>query len=63
MGIGKLGNMVYVINFSLTKEYIDPETHVYIVYYDKYKLGGTTRYTSINNYLGISMYETIYSRL
>lgn len=53
MGTGKLGNVVHIIDFGLAKEYRDPETHIHNDYYDNQKLGGTTRYASINNHLGI----------
>jgi hypothetical protein len=41
---------------------MDPETHIHMACYDKDKLGGTTRYASINNHLGIGMCETICRR-
>jgi casein kinase I homolog HRR25 len=58
MGTGKLGNVVHIIDFGLAREYRDPETHIYKKYYDNHKLGGTTRYASINNHLGIGTCET-----
>lgn len=57
MGTGKLGNVVYIVDFGLAKEYRDPETHIHKAYYDNHKLGGTTRYASINNHLGVGKCE------
>ena len=62
MGIGKLGNVVHVVDFGLAQEYKDPETQIHIAYHDKRKLGGTTRYASVNNHLGVGTYKTIYRR-
>ena len=58
MGTGKLGNVVYVIDFGLAKEYRDPETYIHHEYYNNCKSGGTSRYASISNHLGIGMYKT-----
>jgi casein kinase I family protein HRR25 len=58
MGTGKLGNLVHAVDFGLAKEYRDPKTLVHMAYQDKHKLGGTTRYASINNHLGAGMYES-----
>ena len=62
MGTGKLGNVVHLIDFGLAKEYQDPETHIHKAYYDKQELGGTTRYASVNNHLGIGTCEAICRR-
>jgi serine/threonine protein kinase len=62
MGTDKLGNVVHLIDFGLAKEYQDPETHKHTEYHDKHKLGGTTRYASVNNHLGISTCEAICRR-
>jgi casein kinase I family protein HRR25 len=53
MGTGKLGNLVHIIDFGLAKKYRDPETGVHKSYYNDRKFGGTSRYASINNHLGI----------
>src|SRR5258705_12317128 len=58
MGTGKLGNVVHIIDFGLAEEYRDPETHIHKAYYENRKLGGTTRYASINNHLGVGTCET-----
>ena len=62
LGTGKLGNVVHIIDFGLAKEYQDPETHIHVAYYDKHKLGGTIRYASVNNHLGIGTREAICRR-
>ena len=63
MGTGKLGNLVHVVDFGFAVEFRDPETRIHMAYHDKHKLGGTTRYASVNNHLGVGMYEIIHSRL
>src|SRR6266536_5111183 len=62
MGSGKLGNLVHIIDFDLAKKYRDPETHVHAAYYENRKFGGTSRYASINNHLGVGTCETIHNR-
>ncbi len=59
MGTGKLGNLVYVVDFGLAKQYRHPKTQVHILYHDKHRLGGTTRYASVNNHLGVGTYDDI----
>lgn len=53
MGLGKKGNLVYIIDFGLAKKYRDPKTHQHIVYKDNKNLTGTARYASINTHRGI----------
>jgi len=53
MGLGKKGNLVYVIDFGLAKRFRDPRTHQHIPYREHKNLTGTARYTSINTHLGI----------
>jgi casein kinase I homolog HRR25 len=53
MGIGKRGNRVNVIDFGLTKKYINPNTHRHIQYCEGKNLTGTARYASINTHLGM----------
>ncbi|RWS01323.1 casein kinase I isoform delta-A-like protein [Dinothrombium tinctorium] len=53
MGLGKKGNLVYIIDFGLAKKYRDSRTHQHIVYRENKNLTGTARYASINTHLGI----------
>jgi len=53
MGLGKKGNLVYIIDFGLAKKYRDSRTHLHIPYRENKNLTGTARYASINTHLGI----------
>jgi len=53
MGLGKKGNLVYIIDFGLAKKYRDQKTHQHIPYRENKNLTGTARYASINTHLGI----------
>ncbi|XP_014260607.1 casein kinase I isoform X2 [Cimex lectularius] len=53
MGLGKKGNLVYIIDFGLAKKYRDGRTHQHISYKENKNLTGTARYASINTHLGI----------
>jgi len=55
MGLGKKGNLVYVIDFGLAKKYRDSKTHQHIPYRENKNLTGTARYASINTHLGIGL--------
>jgi casein kinase I family protein HRR25 len=63
MGTGKLGNVVYVVDFGLAHEYIDPETRIHIAYRDKRSFKGTHHYASVNSHLGVGTYKPVYRRL
>ena len=52
-GLGKKGNLVYIIDFGLAKKYRDARTHTHIPYRENKNLTGTARYASINTHLGI----------
>lgn len=53
MGIGKHAGEVNVIDFGLSKRYIDPRTGKHIKYKEGKNLTGTARYASINTHIGI----------
>lgn len=53
MGLGKRGNLVYIIDFGLAKKYCDSRTNEHIMYRENKNLTGTARYASINTHLGI----------
>ena len=53
IGHGKKQNIIYVIDFGLTKRYRDPKTGEHIPYKDNKSLTGTARYASVNAHLGI----------
>lgn len=53
MGLGKKGNLVYIIDFGLAKKFRDSRTHQHIAYRENKNLTGTARYASVNTHLGI----------
>jgi serine/threonine protein kinase len=53
MGLGKKSNIVYIIDFGLSKKYRDTKTLQHIPYRENKNLTGTARYASINAHLGI----------
>ncbi len=53
IGCGDKSNIVYLIDFGLSKKYKDPKTHQHIPYRENRALTGTARYVSINTHLGI----------
>ncbi|XP_043284223.1 casein kinase I-like isoform X2 [Venturia canescens] len=53
MGLGKKGNLVYIIDFGLAKKYRDSRTLRHIPYRDNKNLTGTARYASINTHVGV----------
>ena len=55
MGLGKKGNLVYIIDFGLAKKYRDSKIHQHIPYRENKNLTGTARYASINTHLGIGL--------
>lgn len=53
VGPGKDNNIVYLIDFGLSKRYIDVKTKSHIQYREGRPLTGTARYASLNTHLGI----------
>lgn len=53
MGLGKQGNLVYLIDFGLAKQFSDPITKKHIPYRENKSLTGTARYASVNTHQGI----------
>lgn len=60
MGLGKKGNLVYIIDFGLAKKYRDSRTHQHIAYRENKNLTGTARYASVNTHLGIGKITFFY---
>jgi len=46
-------NIIYIIDFGLSKKFRDPKTNMHISYRDGKSLTGTARFASINTHLGI----------
>lgn len=57
MGLGKKGNLVYIIDFGLAKKYRDARSHQHIPYRENKNLTGTARYASINTHLGVGRWS------
>jgi len=53
LGREKQYNVVYLIDYGLSKRYKDPITRTHIPYRNNKKLTGTARYASLNTHLGI----------
>ena len=53
IGKGKKKQIIYAIDFGLSKKYKDSKSGLHIPYRDKKPMVGTTRFASINTHLGI----------
>lgn len=53
MGLGSKSNLVYLVDFGLSKRYKDGRTNKHIRYSTSCGLTGTARYKSLNAHLGI----------
>ena len=53
IGTDNRSNVIYLLDFGLSKRYKNTKTHQHIPYREGRKLVGTARYVSINTHLGI----------
>jgi serine/threonine protein kinase len=53
LGLGKKNHVVYIIDFGLSKKYLDIGTNKHIKYKEGKSLTGTARYVSVFTHLGI----------
>jgi serine/threonine protein kinase len=55
MGVSKHANIVYLIDFGLSKEFRDPNTHMHIPHKEAISLMGTAMFASIHSHLGMGL--------
>jgi len=53
MGANRKAHQVYLIDFGLSKRYVEPRTNQHIPYRTGKSLTGTARYASVNTHLGL----------
>jgi casein kinase 1 len=55
IGLGSRSNVVYLLDFGLSKCYKDKTTGAHIPYMDNKQFVGTARFASINAHMGIEL--------
>ena len=55
MGVGKHTSIVYIIDYSLSKEFRHPDTYLHIPYNGSQSLVGTATFMSIHSHLGFEL--------
>ena len=55
MGVRRHTNIVHLIDFGLSKQFRDPNTHVHIPFKKGLSFTGTTTFTSINSHLSFEL--------
>jgi serine/threonine protein kinase len=55
MGVGGHTDVVHLVDFGLSKEFRDPNTHVHIPFKKGLGLTGTATFASINSHLGLEL--------
>lgn len=55
MGVGNQANLVYLIDFGLSKEFLDPNTRMHIPCNQGLGFIGTTTFASINSHMGLEL--------
>jgi|HubBroStandDraft_1064217.scaffolds.fasta_scaffold14549_5 serine/threonine protein kinase len=55
MGVGNQANLVYLIDFGLSKEYRYPDTRAHIPFDSDVGFTGTTAFASINSHMGMEL--------
>jgi serine/threonine protein kinase len=55
MGVGKQANVVHLIDFGLSKEYRNPNTHRHTPYNKAHGLIGSPTFVSIHSHLGMEL--------
>lgn len=53
IGVGEQRSLIYLVDYGLSRPYIDERTGEHIEYCEGKHLTGTPRYASVNNHLGI----------
>mmetsp|Transcript_50866 Transcript_50866/g.115855 ORF Transcript_50866/g.115855 Transcript_50866/m.115855 type:complete len:417 (-) Transcript_50866:59-1309(-) len=53
MGVSRKAHQVYLIDFGLSKRFVEPRTNLHIPYRTGKSLTGTARYASVNTHLGL----------